>query len=41
LWHFDSGVARGQVGARALGRRPWGRTSTLFARLQNAFLAEI
>jgi len=21
----------GQVGARALGRRPWGRTSTLFA----------
>jgi len=29
----SSGVARewGQVGARALGRRPWGRTCTLFA----------
>jgi len=27
-----SGVARGgQMGARTLGRRPWGRTSTLFA----------
>jgi len=29
-----SGVARGgggQVGARALGRRPWGRNSTFFA----------
>jgi len=31
---INSGVARGgggQVGARALGRRPWGRHSTLFA----------
>jgi len=27
-----SGVAKGgQVGARALGRRPWGRISTPFA----------
>jgi len=28
--HTVSGVARGQVGARASGRRPWGRTRTLF-----------
>jgi len=29
-WH--SGVAkRGQMGERALGRRPWGRIRTLFA----------
>jgi len=26
-WHSKEG----QVGARALGHRPWGRTSTLFA----------
>jgi len=31
---FTSGVAKGgQVGARALGRMPWGRTSTLFASI--------
>jgi len=32
LYHQDSGVAREiQVEARALGRRPWERISTLFA----------
>jgi len=36
----SSGVARGgQVGARALGRRPWGRNSTLFAAILNVFLS--
>jgi len=28
-----------QVGARALGRRPWGRNSTLFAVILNVFLS--
>jgi len=32
-----SGVARGRVGARSPGRRPWGRTSTLFAVLKTRF----
>jgi len=27
----------GQVGARFLGRRPWGRNSTLFAVILNVF----
>jgi len=32
LHNLCSGVAGGgQVGARTLGRRPWGRISTLFA----------
>jgi len=37
-----SGVARRgeQVGARALGRRPWGRNSTLFAVILNVFLSK-
>jgi len=30
IWKI-SGVARGQVGACTLRRRPWGCTSTLFA----------
>jgi len=35
-----SGVASGgQVGAHALGRRSWGRNSTLFAVILNAFLS--
>jgi len=35
-----SGVASGgQVGERALGRRPWGRNSTLFAVILNVFLS--
>jgi len=34
-----SGVARGQVGARALGCRPWVRSSTLFAVILNVFLS--
>jgi len=37
----DSGVAKGggdQVEAHALGRRPWGRNSTLFAVILNVFL---
>jgi len=33
-----SGIAKGgQVGARALGRRPWGCTSTLLQAFKNAF----
>jgi len=32
-----SGVARGASGARALGRRPWGGNSTLFAIILNMF----
>jgi len=39
-----SGVAREQVGARTLGRRPWGpwgrrHWSTLFALILNVFLS--
>jgi len=34
-----SGVARGQVGARALGRRSWGHNSTLFAVILNVLLS--
>jgi len=29
----------GKVGARALGRRPWGRNSTLFAVILKIFLS--
>jgi len=37
----SSGVERGgQVGAHALGRKPWGRNSTLFAVILNAFLSK-
>jgi len=31
------GGGGGQVGARALGHRPWGRNSTLFAVILNVF----
>jgi len=34
---WRSKVGGWQVGARALGRRPWGRTSTLFAVFKNTF----
>jgi len=30
---------RGQAGARAPGRRPWGRINTLFQPFKNAFLS--
>jgi len=29
----------GQVGARTMGHRPWGRNSTLFANILNEFLS--
>jgi len=42
LWRLiPSGVAKGESGARALGRRPWGRISTLLQSFKSVFLAEI
>jgi len=39
-WPTISGIAGGQVGARALGRRPWERNSTVFAVILNIFLSD-
>jgi len=34
------GVARGKVGARAPGRRPWGCISTLFTVIEKCILSK-